>query len=242
MPKKRTPRQLRRAQARARTCRQRQADAQAFQAKRDRLATELRQLGAPSSAAWVAPGLIGRRWECRPPDEAPDDDDWDGSDCEECEAEQRRMATAEKVLSDTVVAILKVRSVGPAHRLDEVLAEHDDGGEELESAATIVLLAWLFTVQLWFGPDRGRDVAIAAVAWVREHLGAEEVDDVMPFARWIGDPESRPSYDSPPDELVAALLPGSVPLFAGLAATAGGGDPGWLDRLDLMQRGSIESE
>jgi hypothetical protein len=242
MPKKRTQRQRRQAQQRARVRRRREADAQAFQAAKDRMAASGR--GGPASAAY-------RGWDdtfCENnyyDDPYRDGVNWDsdpfgagtGAGAWRYGAEQQRVEVAEGILRDTVAAILGLRSPWPVYRLDEALAEHQEAGtfDELAQAASVVLLAWLYLVQLWFGPEEGGDIAVDAVAWVGEYLGGEEAEWAMPFARWLGDKNSRPSYDSPPDELVAGLLPNSLLLFAGLAATAGGGNPGWLDGLDFSR-------
>ena len=254
MPKKRTQQQRRQAQQRGRVRRRREADARAFQAAKDRMAAGARS--APASAAYGSWDYCENDYLDDPhrDDDHWDDDHWDDDHWDSDPfgaggagaggwrgwrqgAEQHRVEVVEGVLRDAVAAILVLRTPWPVHRLDEALAEHEEAGtfEELARAAAIVLLAWLYLVQLWFGPEGGGDVAVDAVAWVGENLGDWEAERAMPFARWLGDKDSRPSYDSPPDELVAGLLPNALLLFAGLAATAGDGNSRWLDGLDFSR-------
>ena len=99
------------------------------------------------------------------------------------------------------------------------------------------MLSWLIGAREHDGdeePDADPpSLGPAAVDWVRANLGADEAGQALTLAGALDHPLApQVTMADAVERLGDALLPALVWLVAGLAATAGAGDPDWLGRYD----------
>jgi hypothetical protein len=145
------------------------------------------------------------------------------------------LALARDDLLDAITATSVHHDVDGA--LDIVDEFVDVPPDEADTAAAMfgvhltILAEWL----AWTG-EAGID-PVAAVSWTVENLSASEAE----LARELGGLLDAPfveaiTMDQALERFGSDVLPGLVALLAGFVATAGGGDPHWILRLDPMER------
>jgi hypothetical protein len=147
----------------------------------------------------------------------------------------RSPAVAADGLRELVAATLLARSAEPGRALARAfLAEEDiDAAALRASTAVAVMLGWLIGAREHVEQPDGPPLGPAAVDWVREHLGIDEAGQALTLAGALGHPLApEVTMADAVERLGDALLPALVWLVAGLAATAGEGDPNWLGRHD----------
>jgi hypothetical protein len=153
----------------------------------------------------------------------------------------RSPALAADGLRELIAATVSARSAEPGRALTRAFlaAQDTDAAALRASTAVAVLLGWLVGAREHVADaEAGADPALGpgAVDWVRANLGADESGQALILAGALDHPLApQLTMADAVERLGDALLPALLWLVAGLTATAGDGDTGWLGRFEPSQ-------
>jgi hypothetical protein len=160
-------------------------------------------------------------------DEGPDPEDY--ADLIEETADALRAA---------ISTILAERRAELAHEvIASMLSIPQDEDDDDEVSALGLVVPMVFGVlAAWLSGARADGLPSGPVLeWISRGLGGESAQEAQLISGFIGSPFApNPTVEEAFDKLGPGLLPAMLNLAAGVVATAGNGDPDWLQRYDPL--------